>query len=75
MQNSHLAAAVDWFPAAFDKDDLLYLKHKQEEERLKEQEQRESESAAFAAAKARAALHEQEATKASVKQSLKQLSK
>lgn len=58
-------------PAAFDKDDLLYLKHKQDEERLKEHEQRESEAAAFAAARARAAQMEQEAARTTLKQSLR----
>lgn len=51
-------------PAAFDKDDLLYLRDKEQEQRLQEQHKRDAEAAAFAAARARAeAQAEQQAAK------------
>jgi hypothetical protein len=41
-------------PAAFDKDDLLYLRDKEQEQRHQEQHTRDAEAAAFAAARAAA---------------------
>lgn len=40
--------------AAFDKDDLLYLRDKEQEQRYQEQHTRDAEAAAFAAARAQA---------------------
>jgi hypothetical protein len=40
--------------AAFDKDDLLYLRDKEQEQRFQEQYKRDAEAAAFAAARAQA---------------------
>lgn len=40
--------------AAFDKDDLLYLRDKEQEQRHQEQHKRDAEAAAFAAARAAA---------------------
>lgn len=55
-------------PAAFDKDDLLYLRDKEQEQRGQEQHKRDAEAAAFAAARARAEQEQEQRAAAKLRQ-------
>jgi hypothetical protein len=55
-------------PAAFDKEDLLYLRDKELEQRYQEQHKRTAEAAAFAAARARAEQQADPAAAAKLRQ-------
>jgi hypothetical protein len=54
--------------AAFDKEDLLYLRDKELEQRYQEQHKRTAEAAVFAAARARAELQGEPAGAAKLRQ-------
>ncbi|WIA33199.1 hypothetical protein OEZ86_006345 [Tetradesmus obliquus] len=53
---------------AFDKEDQLYLRDREEQQRMTEQEQRDGEAAAYAAARARIEREQEAAARAALRQ-------